>query len=282
MKRWTAVLSVLWFVGGLASSATAQAVLSFDAAGNRLFQLNTEACDIPSEPSTCHSLLSIGTQTTLIQPFTGESDSALLVRTANGFDLLRIITTVGDRRVQTGPGENGDATFRIVSQAADAFRVDSFQSQAPPILIVNGATQRVGIGTFSPTAALHVVGDLLVTGKKSFVQAHPTDPSKEIAYVALEGGEAGTYVRGSGELVNGRAVIELPAHFGLVTGEAGLTTQLTPRGEWLQLYVVHVTSEQLVVQEAQGKSGQFDYLVQGVRTGYAEHQVIRSKVVAGR
>ena len=100
--------------------------------------------------------------------------------------------------------------------------------------------------------------------------------------MALEGGEAGTYVRGSGELVNGRAVIELPAHFGLVTGETGLTTQLTPRGEWLQLYVVHVTPEQLVVQEAQGKSGRFDYLVQGVRTGYEEHQVIRSKVVAGR
>ncbi|MBI1744042.1 hypothetical protein HYR54_13395 [Candidatus Acetothermia bacterium] len=57
----------------------------------------------------------------------------------------------------------------------------------------------------------------------------------------------------------------------------GLTIQLTPRGEWLQLYVVQLNTKQIVVQEAQGKSGQFDYLVQGVRKGYENHQVIQDK-----
>src|SRR5205823_9568316 len=124
---------------------------------------------------------------------------------------------------------------------------------------------------------VQVNGNLSVTGNKAFVQTHPTDPSREIVYIALEGGEAGTYVRGSGQLQSGKAVLALPEHFGLVTEPSGLTVQLTPRGEWLQLYVVELDTAQLVVREAQGKSGVFDYLIQGVRRDSEPHEVIRTK-----
>jgi len=124
---------------------------------------------------------------------------------------------------------------------------------------------------------VQVNGNFTATGTKAFVQAHPTDPSREIVYVALEGGEAGTYVRGTGQLQSGKAVIALPEHFGLVTETSGLTVQLTPRGEWLQLYVVELDTAQLVVREAQGKSGEFDYLIHGVRRGHEQHEVIRTK-----
>jgi len=124
---------------------------------------------------------------------------------------------------------------------------------------------------------VEVQGNLSATGIKPFVQAHPTDPTREIVYIALEGGEAGTYVRGSGQLQSGKAVLALPEHFGLVTETPGLTVQLTPRSEWLQLYVVELDTAQLVVREAQGKSGTFDYLIQGVRRGYEQHEVIRTK-----
>jgi len=124
---------------------------------------------------------------------------------------------------------------------------------------------------------VQVNGNLTVTGNKAFVQAHPTDPEREIVYVALEGGEAGTYVRGSGQLQSGKAVLALPEHFGLVTAAQGLTVQLTPRGEWLQLYVVELDTAQLVVREVQGKSGAFDYLIQGVRRGSESHEVIRTR-----
>ncbi len=124
---------------------------------------------------------------------------------------------------------------------------------------------------------VQVNGNFSATGTKAFVQAHPTDPSREIVYVALEGGEAGTYVRGSGQLQSGKAVLALPEHFGLVTETSGLTVQLTPRGEWLQLYVVELDTAQLVVREAQGKSGAFDYLICGVRRGYEQHEVLRTK-----
>jgi hypothetical protein len=72
-------------------------------------------------------------------------------------------------------------------------------------------------------------------------------------------------------------VIELPEHFGLVTSGDGLTVQLTPRGEWLQLYVARSDPRQLVVQEAQGRSGYFDYFVQGVRKGYERHEIVRTR-----
>jgi len=120
-------------------------------------------------------------------------------------------------------------------------------------------------------------GNIVARGRKGFVQDHPLDPTKVITYIALEGPEAGTYIRGTAQLINGEAVIVLPEHFSLVTNDEGLTVQLTPLGEWLQLYVVQKNTKQLIVREAQGKSGQFDYLVQGVRKGYENHRVIQDK-----
>src|SRR6266700_3517489 len=138
-----------------------------------------------------------------------------------------------------------------------------------------GESVRGLAGQFEGNVQVH--GNFSVTGTKAFVQAHPTDPNTEIVYVALEGGEAGTYVRGSGQLQSGKAVLALPEHFGLVTETSGLTVQLTPRGEWLQLYVVELDTVQLIVREAQGKSGAFDYLIQGVRRGSEQHKVIRTR-----
>ncbi|HEV8354966.1 MAG TPA: hypothetical protein VGR24_12350, partial [bacterium] len=123
---------------------------------------------------------------------------------------------------------------------------------------------------------VNIAGNLTVSGTKGFVQPHPTQPGKEIVYVALEGPEAGTYIRGTGRLIHGQAVINLPEHFALVSEDQGLTVQLTPLGTWLQLYVHQQSPRRIVVREAQGKSGTFHYLVQGIRKGYAHHQVIRN------
>jgi hypothetical protein len=141
----------------------------------------------------------------------------------------------------------------------------------------------VGIGTTDPLWKLHVDGDLRVEGDlfkggtNHFIEDHPQDPAKEIVYASLEGPEAGTYIRGTAQLVNGEAVINLPEHFSLVTSDEGLTVQLTPAGEWLQLYVVKKSTQRIIIHEVNDKNGQFDYLVQGVRKGYENHQVIRDK-----
>lgn len=117
----------------------------------------------------------------------------------------------------------------------------------------------------------------VVNGAKQFIQDHPTDPEKEIAYVSLEGGEAGTYVRGTATLAGGEACIELPEHFALVTSDEGLTMHLTPVGGWLQVYVAELSTTRCVVREAEGRDGRFDYLVHGVRAGYEDHTPVRAR-----
>lgn len=110
-----------------------------------------------------------------------------------------------------------------------------------------------------------------------FAEDDPQDPKAGIAYACLEGSEAGTYICGTAQLVDGEAVVKPPGHFSLVTSDEGLTVQLTPVGEWLQLYMVEKGTQRIVVREVNGKSGQFGYLVQGVRKGCEDYQVIRDK-----
>jgi hypothetical protein len=88
--------------------------------------------------------------------------------------------------------------------------------------------QRQNVLSIRPTA-VRVEGDLSVAGAKGFVQPHPTNPTQEIVYMSLEGGEAGTYARGTGRLSDGRAVIDLPEHFGLVTSNRNLTVHRSSR-----------------------------------------------------
>lgn len=141
---------------------------------------------------------------------------------------------------------------------------------------VFGFAQGSGVGVLgqagSGGTAIFAVGDLGATGVKSFVQPHPFDPSKEIRFVCLEGNESGTYFRGSGRLVNGRAIVVVPEAFRLVTEDEGLTVQLTGLGRgdlWIErkdLDEIHVAGERDIA---------FDYLVNGVRRGHAGFQAIR-------
>ncbi|MFA6215375.1 MAG: hypothetical protein WC768_02315 [Patescibacteria group bacterium] len=131
------------------------------------------------------------------------------------------------------------------------------------------------------TGAGNVVipGNLQVGGTKNFVQDHPTDPTKQILYYSLEGGESGTYTRGSGQLANGEATINLPEHFSLVTSDQKITVQITPTAETSGLYVASKNNKQIKVKElANGKSNvTFDYLVQGERKGHENAPVIVDK-----
>ncbi len=131
---------------------------------------------------------------------------------------------------------------------------------------VRGSSQSAsGYGVFS-------AGAYGGTGAKYFVQPHPSDLSKEIRFVCLEGNESGTYFRGSAALAAGRAVIEVPEEFRLVTEPEGLTVQLTPKGD-ARLWVEEEGLERIVVRGSADVS--FHYLVNGVRRGFAELECVR-------
>jgi hypothetical protein len=130
---------------------------------------------------------------------------------------------------------------------------------------------------------LTVTGNLYVSGAKAFVHPHPQNTSQDIVYIALEGPEAGTYIRGTGRLHRGQAKIALPEHFSAVTASEGITVQLTCLGECKGLRVADKSPGHIVVKELM--SGEhdvaFDYLVQGVRKGYERFDPLKWRQAGG-
>ncbi len=122
-----------------------------------------------------------------------------------------------------------------------------------------GELGRSGVGVFFDNG-------LAGTGTKSFVEPHPTDPSKAIRYVSLEGPEAGTYFRGRGKFQRGTATIELPGDFRIVTDPDSLSIQVTPIGEMASVAVVSIGIDGIVVKGS--RDVEFFYLVNGVRQAY--------------
>ena len=133
-----------------------------------------------------------------------------------------------------------------------------------------------GVLGYDGTAGVFSFNDYAGVGAKYFVEPHPTDASKQIGYIALEGPEAGTYFRGRGKFVAGRAVIPVPEDFRMVTEEEGLTVQITPLGRMAQVGVVSVDLNNVVAESSQDV--EFSYLVQGVRLGYSDMRPIQENV----
>lgn len=160
----------------------------------------------------------------------------------------------------TGIGVFGKATS---GRAVQGSRVD--------------ASTGVGVGSsgvlgYSGSYGVYSFNDIGAVGTKAFVEPHPTDPSRQLVYVALEGPEAGTYFRGRGRFKAGRAAIAVPEDFRLVTEEEGLTVQITPIGRataWLtRLGLDGIEAESTADVE-------FCYLVNGFRRNYRSHQALQ-------
>jgi hypothetical protein len=164
---------------------------------------------------------------------------------------------------------SGNAVYAITSGSGDAIR---------------GATTGSGYsGYFSGGAGVYVQGNLNVTGALSkgsgtFVQPHPTDPSKELVYAFFEGPEHAVFLRGTARLVDGKAIIETPEHFRAVAGEEGITVQFTPRSsDTFGLAAVDITRDRIVVAELKGETHtyEFDYFITAKRAGFEAHEPIQ-------
>ncbi|HET7064966.1 MAG TPA: hypothetical protein VFI49_11890 [Rudaea sp.] len=139
----------------------------------------------------------------------------------------------------------------------------------------SGANAGNGVYGYSPTGwAVYANGTLGAAGAKNFVEPHPTDPTREIRYASLEGREVGTYFRGSGHLVHGEAVIDVPADFKMVTGAQGLTVVATPSGELAMIACISKSLDRIVIRGSADVD--FDYLVSGVRKAYVDFDPIHA------
>ena len=178
---------------------------------------------------------------------------------------LQVLSTKGGG-LFTHTGHNSDAvwittTIGSGSRSDEAGYIAVYDKYGNEVITLNGSN-----GSITGTT-------------KNFRIKHPTDPTKEIYYSSLEGPEVSVYIRGTGRLISGEAVVRFPDYFKLITSDQGITVQVTPRGDCKGLYVEEATPERIVVKELQGgKSNvEFDYFVQGVRKGYENKPVIREK-----
>lgn len=125
-----------------------------------------------------------------------------------------------------------------------------------------------------------VVADTFIGSLKNFRMDHPSDPTKDIYYACVEGPEAAAYERGTGQLQHGEVFIGYSEHFGLVINPGTVTIQLTSHStDTYGLAVVEKKANGFVVRELKGGQDNFtfDWEVKGVRKGYENYQVIRSK-----
>jgi hypothetical protein len=138
-----------------------------------------------------------------------------------------------------------------------------------------------GFGLYTPDDA-KIEGDLHVEGTKHFVQAVETSTGpKEVMYNAVEAGKAHTELSDTAELTDGRAEINFPDHFSMVTSdEESLCIQVTPYAkEKVQPQVVKQSTDRFVVKDFSDESLDytFAYTVKGVREGYEDQEVVRDK-----
>ncbi len=114
-------------------------------------------------------------------------------------------------------------------------------------------------------------GDFGATGNKYFVQPHPTDPATNLRLICLEGNESGTYFRGTMSLHKGHAEIPIPEDWQLVSDDAGITVQVTPRLGSARITIWKKSRENIIVKGTE--DCEFDYVVNGVRRGFAKLQL---------
>ena len=113
---------------------------------------------------------------------------------------------------------------------------------------------------------------------KSFRVPHPDNPGTDIWYACVEGPEAAMYVRGTGQLIDGRATIVLPEHFRTLAVEDSMTVQLTPRSfDSMGLAVGRQALDGIEVGELNGGRGnyEFHWEVKAVRRAHQDFEVQR-------
>lgn len=166
-----------------------------------------------------------------------------------------------------GAGVRGESTtgFGVVGNTRTAWGV------AGTFVDAGGSVVRSGyLG--GPVWAVYAAGDMAATGTKPFLDPHPTDPTKIIRFVALEGPEAGTYFRGRSRFVRGHATIPVPDAFRFTTEEEGLTVHVTPIGGLAMVAVMRQSLDGIEVESS--RDVEFSYIVHGVRRGYRDLQPI--------
>ncbi len=136
-------------------------------------------------------------------------------------------------------------------------------------------------GTSASGYAGYFSGNVHITGRLSktsgtFVQPHAQNPAKEIQYAFFEGPEHAVFLRGTAEIKDGTAVIDLPEYFSIVAAEEGVQVQVTPVEDCNGIFVKSQGREMVEVKELMGgkHNARFNYFITAVRKGFEAHEPV--------
>jgi hypothetical protein len=121
---------------------------------------------------------------------------------------LNVVKGVNADFFTSRPGMHGNEAARIRSGGAGD--IVTLKSEG------SGSTYKITIWS-----------EKVPTYFKTFIIPHPANPEKYLVHAAIEGSEVAVFYRGSAQLQNGRAVIQLPTYFEALTQTEGRTIQLT-------------------------------------------------------
>lgn len=160
-----------------------------------------------------------------------------------------------------GPNGNANATMSFLSSFPNNgfITAQDLNGANPAGIYINSSNQGIVYGTV-----------------KSFIVPDPENDARDITYACIEGPEAAMYTRGTGHLVDGQAVIELPDHFLKLANMGTATIQVTPLDECEGLFVKKEGGRLIVKELRKGTSSiDFDWRVEAVRKGFEDWKVER-------
>ncbi|HMF07962.1 MAG TPA: hypothetical protein VKJ00_02425 [Thermoanaerobaculia bacterium] len=168
-----------------------------------------------------------------------------------------------------GGGVRGDSANAIGVQGTSLSEAVRGSLLAGPTgtLLAQGS-----LGVNSPPYGVFAYGNSGATGTKTFVEPHPSDPSKVIRYVSLEGDEPGTYLRRRATCVGGVARIAIPDHFATVTDSDNLSVQATAVGQLATFAVRKLDLNEVVLQCS--RDVDVFVTVNGVRKAFRDFQPV--------
>ncbi len=175
-----------------------------------------------------------------------------------------------------GTAGTGEAGLFLITNAASSAHALHAETNGTGYAIHGKSTNATPLAGYFE-GNVNITGSI-TKGSGSFVQPHPSDPSKEVVYNFFEGPEHAIFLRGTATLVNGRAVIETPESFRVVAGSAGITVQLTPKSlDSKGLAAYEVTRDAIKVGELASGNGSysFDYFITAKRAGFEAHEPIQ-------